>query len=117
MRLLNANLRDVRNGGDASRSGAPTTSAASGLFLAPPALRPPGREVVTLSHLGGGSYEATACSSTAFAERGICLAPSMASDHVFGYYEGALAACSLLCHPFGGEAERCTSAGGAEKAV
>ena len=110
--LLEA-VRAVRSGGGAAGLGV----GPAGLLSAPPALRSPGREVVMLSHLGGGSYEATAWGSAAFAERGLRLAPSMASDHVFGYYEGALAACSLSCHPFGGEDERMTSAGGAEKAV
>ena len=73
-----------------------------------------------LRHLSGGRYEASTCTSETFAERGIRLAPSMASDHVFGFYEGALAACvTSSCHyPFGESfAERRESADGAEKVV
>ena len=57
-----------------------------------------------LRHLSGGRYEASTCTSETFAERGIRLAPSMASDHVFGFYEGALAACvTSSCHYTFGE--------------
>lgn len=97
-----------------SPTGMPTSSTPR----ADPPLQVPSRDVVTLTHIGGGRYEASACSAEAYVSRGIRLAPSMASDHVFGFYEAALASCTSSTCTYEGKRHTDDDApGDEEKAV
>ena len=60
-----------------------------------PTLSVPSQDVVTLARLGAHRYDASSCSVDTFAARAIRLAPSMVTDHSFGFYQHAID-CAVL---------------------